>query len=180
MHGKSNLRLYWIGRAISYKKHEEAGSVGRVRYDKGDLEITVEWYSRDISNGDERRIFKRWARDESIDDPGPEVTITSNPKSPVLLLTSCFPCWQENMTYTFNSTQLRSIDVKMQPVQPVGGVPLEVVRQEARPARAAAQAAIQAVRNIVFAAHRQRAAPPEQLWEAPASEESEILLHCCA
>jgi hypothetical protein len=68
----------------------------------------------------------------------------------------------------------------MQPVQPVGGVPLEVVRQEARPARAAAQAAIQAVRNIVFAAHRQRAAPPEQLWEVPAGEESEILLHCCA
>ena len=78
-----------------------------------------------------------------------------------------------------NSTQLRAIDVKMQPVQPVGGVALEVVRQEARPVRAAAQAAGQHVRNILFSAHRQRAQPLEQLWEIPTSEESVILLHCC-
>ena len=35
----------------------------------GDLEITVEWYQRDISGGDERRIFKRWTRDPSTGDP---------------------------------------------------------------------------------------------------------------
>ena len=81
--------------------------------------------------------------------------------------------------YTFNSTQLRAIDVKMQPVQPVGGVPLEVVRQESRPIRTVAQAAGEAVRNILFSAHRQRAEPPEQLWEIPAGEENAILLHCC-
>ena len=87
--GELDPDQYWIGRATSYKMHEEAGSVtgsvGRVRYDKGDLEITVEWYSRDISGGDERRIFKRWARDERTGDPGPEVTTTSNPKSPCAL-----------------------------------------------------------------------------------------------
>ena len=71
------------------------------------------------------------------------------------------------------------LDVKMQLVLPLGGVPLEVVRQEARPVRAAAQAAVQHVRNILFSAHRQRTQPPEQLWEIPPSEESVILLHCC-
>ena len=67
----------------------------------------------------------------------------------------------------------------MQPVLPVGGVPLEVVRDEARPVRAAAQAALQAFRNILYTAHQHRATPPEQLWEIPAGEENEILLHCC-
>ena len=148
--GEDDPDQYWIGKAISCKKHQVAGSVGRVRYDKDDLEVTVEWYNRDISGGDERRIFKRWMRDESTGSPGPE----------------------ESTTYTFNSTQLRAIDVKMQPVQPVGGVPLEVVRQESRPIRAAAQAAGEAVRNILFIAHRQRAEPPEQLWEIPAGEDS--------
>ena len=55
---------------------------------------------------------------------------------------------QEGKTYTFNSTQLRAIDVRMQPVQPLVGVPLDVVCTEARPVRHAAQAAMQAVRNI--------------------------------
>ena len=36
-----------------------AGSAGRVRYDKGDVEFEVQWYDRDISGGEERRIFKR-------------------------------------------------------------------------------------------------------------------------
>ena len=138
------------------KRYTQAGSVGRVRYDKGDAEVEVEWFHRDISGGDERRIFKRWARDVTAGDPGPD----------------------EKTTYTFNSTQLRSIDVKMQPVLPVGGVPLEEVREEARPVRRAAQAAGQFMRNVVYTARKQRAAPPEQLWEIPSSEKSEILLHC--
>ena len=30
------------------------------------------WFQRDISGGDERRIFKCWARDEATGDQGPE------------------------------------------------------------------------------------------------------------
>ena len=158
--GEDDPDQYWIGKAPRVEKKytpEESGSIGRTRYGPGDMQIAVEWFNRDISGGDERRIFRRWARDESTGDPGPE----------------------ESTKYTFNSTQLRMLDVKMQLVLPLGGVPLEVVRQEARPVRAAAQAAVQHVRNILFSAHRQRTQPPEQLWEIPPSEESVILLHCC-
>eukprot|EP00966_Prymnesium_polylepis_P336562 7391637-Prymnesium_polylepis.1 len=70
--GEDDPDQYWIGKATSCKVHEADGSVGRVRYSKGDLEITVEWYQRDISGGDERRIFKRWTRDPSTGDPGPD------------------------------------------------------------------------------------------------------------
>ena len=155
--GEEESDQYFIGKAVRIvKTFQEAGSVGRTRYDKGDMEIEVEWYHRDISGGDERRIFKRWMRDEEAGDPGPD----------------------EKTTYTFNSTQLRSIGVKMQLVPPVGGVPLEVVREEARPVRLAAKAAGQNVRNILFTARKQRATPPEQLWEIPTGEESEILLRC--
>ena len=35
----------------------DIASGGRVRYDVGDMEIEVQWYQRDISGGDERRIF---------------------------------------------------------------------------------------------------------------------------
>ena len=42
------------------KVHTTAGSHGRVRYDAGDLEVAVEWFMRDVSGGDERRIFKAW------------------------------------------------------------------------------------------------------------------------
>ena len=119
--------------------------------------IEVQWFHRDISGGDERRIFRRWVADEEAGDQGPE----------------------EGTKYTFNSVELRAIDVKMQPVLPLGGVPLETVAQEARPQRSAAAAAVEHIRNILFTAHRHRAQPAEQLWEIPAGEESAILLHCC-
>ena len=136
--------------------HTQAGTQGRTRYDKGGMGIEVEWYHRDISGGEERRIFKRWARDESAGDPGPE----------------------ENRKYTFNSTELRAIAFKMQPVLPLGGVPLEVVREEARPVRRVAARGREMIRNVLFAAHQQHAHPPEQLWEIPAGEESQILYWC--
>ena len=55
---------YWIGKVLpKWKVYEApgnvAGSEGRVRYDKGDVEFEVQWYDRDISSGEERRIFKR-------------------------------------------------------------------------------------------------------------------------
>ena len=51
---------FYVGRAMSVKEHESGGTSGRVRYDAGDLEITVKWFCRDVSGGDERRVFKRW------------------------------------------------------------------------------------------------------------------------
>ena len=61
----------------------------------------------------------------------------------------------------------------------MGGVPLEVVRQEARPApRRAAVRGLEAIRNVLYVAHKQRAGPPEQLWEIPKGEERAILDQC--
>ena len=142
------------------KVHEEAGSHGRVRYDKGDVEFAVVWYHRDISGGHERRIFKRWEANAQAKDPGPEL----------------------GRTYTFNSTELRMIDVEMRPRPPIGGAPLNVVQREARPARAAAQQGIdrrrQNATGIVYQVQEQRAELRTQLWEVSEGSEGRILLHC--
>ena len=59
------------------KTHTESGNVPgtRVRYDKGDLEIEVKWLTRDVSGGDERRVFRNWvatnAGNGGVADPGP-------------------------------------------------------------------------------------------------------------
>ena len=82
---------------------------------------------------------------------------------------------------TFNSTELRMINVEMQPVLPVGGPPLDVVRREVRPAREAARQGDlrrQNAQGIAFCVHAQRAEPPSQLWEIPEGNESRVLLHC--
>jgi hypothetical protein len=79
----------------------------------------------------------------------------------------------------------------MQLVPPVSGVPLDVVQQEVRPRRAAAEQAdanrIRQFTNplranphaVTTAVHQQRALPPELLWEIPAGDEKRILEHCC-
>lgn len=122
-------------------KYEAFGTSGRVRYDKGHLELAVEWFSRDISGGDERRIFKRWSGHDDANDVGEEEAAHEN---------------------TFNLTQLRAIDVKIQPVLPLGGVPLQVTGEEVRPTRRAATAisAMERVRNILYTSHKQYATPP--------------------
>ena len=61
--GEDDPDQYWIGRALSMEQYTESsqsrGGVGRSeRYDKGDYKIKVEWFQRDISGGDERRIFR--------------------------------------------------------------------------------------------------------------------------
>ena len=84
----------------------------------------MEWFERDVSGGEERRIFRRWAADTETGDTGPV----------------------EGEAYTFNSTQLRAINIEMHLQQPVGGVLLQVV---VRPARAVAQTAMKKIRNIV-------------------------------
>jgi hypothetical protein len=164
--GEDEPDQYWIGRATRMVVYKEGGSVegtgGRVRYDAGDAEISVEWFERDISGGDERRIFKRW--DGAV----------------------------AGKTYSFNSTELRAIKVAMQLVPPVGGVPLNVVQHEARPQRiAAAQGNERRVEQmnhnplrtnphaITSAVHQQRASPPDQLWEIPAGDEKRVLEKCC-
>jgi hypothetical protein len=95
-HGELDPDQYWIGRALRIVK--EFDSVGNVegvdrreRYDAGDLEIAVEWFERDASGGDERRTFKLWAADVEAGDAGPVA----------------------GKTYTFNSTELRMINVEM-------------------------------------------------------------------
>ena len=66
-------------------------------YDAGDVEVVVEWFQRDISGGEERRIFKAWEADEEAGDAGPET----------------------DRIYTFNSTELRMLNVEMVLVPPV-------------------------------------------------------------
>ena len=62
---------YFIGRALSIKKiYTERAQVGRTRYDAGDVEIEVEWFQRDVSGGDERRIFRSWSKDVELGDQG--------------------------------------------------------------------------------------------------------------
>jgi hypothetical protein len=152
--GPSKRSQYWIGRALRIEKeYTAAGRVGRVSYDKGDVEIAVEWFQRDISGGEERRIFKAWAPDEEAGDAGPE----------------------EGKVYTFNSTELRMLNVEMVLVPPVGGVPLGDVR----PGRGAAQRARELIRGIVSRVQQVAALPPEQLWEITAGSENLILLWCC-
>jgi hypothetical protein len=159
--GEDDPDQYWIGRATGISIHKSGGTEGRVRYDAGDAEVTVEWFERDVSGGDERRIFRCW--DKTV----------------------------ANQIYTFNSVELRAINVSMQPVLPLGGVPLNVVQHEARPRRAAAQQAdaqrVQQLSNplranpkhVALVVHEQRATPPEQLWEIPTGDESRVLQFCC-
>ena len=60
---------YFIGRALSIKKiYTERAQVGRTRYDAGDVQIEVEWFQRDVSGGDERRIFRSWSKDVELGD----------------------------------------------------------------------------------------------------------------
>ena len=160
--GEDEPDQYWIGRATGAEVYKSDGTEGRVRYNEGDAKVTVEWFERDLSGGDERRIFKLWDGATA------------------------------GRTYTFNSTELRAIKIPMQLVPPVGGTPLNVVQQEARPRRAAAEHAdarqreqqqtnpLRAnPRGITSAVHEQRASPPEQLWEIPVGDEKRILEKCC-
>ena len=119
------------------------GTHGRVRYDVGDMEMEVEWFQRDISGGDERRIFTSWKRivdaDGKVVDEGPVA----------------------GHKYTFNSSELRMINVEMQLVPPVGGVALDVVRRGTP--RAAGLVARQNWQGVARRVQTQRADPPEQL-----------------
>ena len=152
--GEDDPDQYWIGRALRIvKTHEENGTVGRVRFDAGDVEIAVEWYERDISGGDERRVFRRWEADLEAGNGGPV----------------------EDTVYTFNSTELRMINVEMVPVAPVGGVPLAEVRRSSR----VAQRAREIIRNVVSRMQPVKPPSPLQLFEITEGSEGLILHWCC-
>ena len=162
---------YWVGRATGLSVYNEPGSVagtgGRVRYDKGDAEIAVTWFQRDVSGGDERRTFKVWGADEDTGDAGPV----------------------DGKTYTFNSTELRliynpeagpnAIQLEMQQLPPVGTAPLNVVQHTAqRSSSRLTQIPRVDYRNVAYRVREQRADPPEELWEIAAGSERVILDHC--
>ena len=95
-----------------------------------------------------------WAKDDTTGDAGPAA----------------------GERYTFNSTELRMLNVEMQLVPPLGGVALDVVRCGS--GRAAAQAARQNWQGMVRCVQTQRADPPAQLWEIPEGNERLVLDRC--
>ena len=165
---------YWVGRATKIAKiYDAPGSVagtgGRVRYDKGDAEIAVTWFQRDVSGGDERRTFKAWTADLEAGDAGPV----------------------EGETYTFNSTELRliqnpeagpgAVQLDMIFLPPVGGTPLNVVQHTAQPERRSSRLVQMPrvdYRNVAYEMREQRADPPDALWEITAASERVILDNC--
>jgi hypothetical protein len=145
------------------KTHEAAGTVAgtRLRYDKGDLEIEIEpWLTRDVSGGDERRVFRKWmatdAEAGAVADPGPEA----------------------GRVYTVNSTELRAVDIALQPVGVVGGAPLGVVARERRHAAVACDARRRSLPGVAHGVHQVIAALPRELWEISAADENLILSNC--
>jgi hypothetical protein len=155
---------YWLGWATRVvKTHEVGGSVAgtRMRYDKGDLEIEIEpWLTRDVSGGDERRIFRRWMATDAeaggVADPGPEA----------------------GRVYTVNSTELRAVDITLQPVGVVGGAPLGVVARERRQAAVACDARRRSLPGVAQPVRQVMAALPRELWEVSAADENLILSNC--
>lgn len=164
---------YWIGRALHVVKvHDKAGSVagsgGRVRFDVGDCEVAVEWFQRDISGGDERRVFKLWAPQGETDS---------------------------GSVHTFNSTELRlislphglvsprsAIHLEMQPLPLVGNAPLNIVQRTiAGTSRSSTRLGCLPrpnYRNVVYHASTTRAEPVQQLWEISAGSERAVLENC--
>jgi hypothetical protein len=155
---------YWLGWATRVvKTHEAAGTVAgtRLRYDKGDLEIEIEpWLTRDVSGGDERRVFRKWMATDAeaggVADPGPEA----------------------GRVYTVNSTELRAVDIALQPVGVVGGAPLGVVARERRHAAVACDARRRSLPGVAQLVHQVIAALPRELWEISAADENLILSNC--
>ena len=144
------------------KTHTESGNVPgtRVRYDKGDLEIEVKWLTRDVSGGDERRVFRNWVATDAgnggVADPGPVA----------------------GQVYTVNSTELRSVDITLQPVGLVGGAQLGVVARERRPAAVAGDARRRSLPGVAQQVREVVAMLPRALWEIRETDENSILGHC--
>ena len=144
------------------KTHDASGYVPgtRTRYDKGDLEIEIEYLTRDVSGGDERRIFRPWVATDAeaggVADPGPEA----------------------GRVYTVNSTELRAVDISLQSVGLVGGVPLGVVARERRHAAVASDARRRSLPGVAQLVREVVAPQPRELWEISPADENLILSNC--
>lgn len=146
---------YFVGKAIGIENvHTERVTVGRTRYDAGDVEFAVNWYARHPSGGEERRIFQIWVPEE----------ITGNTEE----LTRGPP------KKSFNSTELRAIRVPMQKVpSPGADTPVHIAQR--LPARRGHVLAAAGFRRVVT---QYFADPPDMLWEIPPADERMILDNC--
>ena len=153
--GEDTVDQYWVGKVLGIQKiHTEGGTVEgvtgrRERYNEGDIEFRVEWYDRHESGGDERRIFSREHMDRQLCD----------------------------YDFTFNSSELRAINLEMVQLPALDGPPLNVVQRQAP--RGSAMAAQRKFRHILCATTEVRADPPSTLWEISTGSEALVLLHCC-
>jgi hypothetical protein len=63
--GEADQDAYWVGKALRVVKvYDKSGSIGRVRYDVGDMEIEVRWMERAVTDS-ERRTFTNWGKAEA-------------------------------------------------------------------------------------------------------------------
>ena len=91
-----------------------------------------------------------------------------NPPGPVL-----------GRVYTVNSTELRAVDLVLEPVGPVGGAPLGVVARVRRSAAVAGDAARRRLPGVAQALPQDvLAPPPRELWILSAADENVILSNC--
>ena len=164
-HQRSSCR-YWLGWATRVvKTYTDSGYLpgGRVRYNQGDLEIEIEpWLTRDVSGGDERRVFRNWAATSADEAAGQAAD--SGPEA--------------GRVYTVNSTELRAVDINLQPVGSVGGVPLGVVARERRHAAVMCDARRRSLPGVAQLVREVVAAAPRELWEISAADENCILSNC--
>lgn len=155
--GEDDPDQYWIGRVTGIKQvYQRNGSVGRTHYGKGDAELSVTWYERDVSGGDERRTFKRWEG-----AAGEEYTFNSTELRLLGLAAS-------------GATRL---DMKRLDSGLSGGAALREV-QRLPSKRGAAKSARERIAHVTKTVRTQRVAPPAELWEITAASESAILAGC--
>ena len=164
--GEEDEDQYWLGWATRVQQpHESEGIVPgtRTRYDAGDFEIEIDpWLQRDVSGGDERRTFRVWEATLADAEAGTEADA-----GPVA-----------GVTYTCNSTELRAVGLELEPVAPVGGVPLGVVARVRRAAAAAGDDQRARLMGVAHAVHQVLAPVPRALWTISSADENVILSNC--
>lgn len=105
---------------------------------------------RDVSGGDQRRTFH---------------------STPAMETEAC-------QLGTFNSTELRAVDLRLELVPPVGGAPLGVVVRARRAAAVAGTHARRRLPGVNQAVHEVVSPRMRELWEISAADENVILSHC--
>lgn len=85
---------------------------------------------------------------------------------------------EREATLAREAAEAKAAASKAAAAEQIDGPPLNIT-QPVRPARAAAQAGRQAIRNILHVVRAPVAPPPTLRFEIPPSEENKVLLHCC-